>query len=84
MQSVSKEITMLKSALVATGALVLSAFVTAATGSAAMAVTPNCLNKANKYVACTDRLKTKTGQKANQTRTIRTMPLWGFRARNRL
>jgi hypothetical protein len=75
---------MLKSVLVATGALVLSAFVTTATSSVAMAVTPNCLNKANKYVACTDRLKTKTGQKSNQTSTPRTMPLWGFRARNRL
>lgn len=65
---------MLKSVLVASGALVLSAFVTAATSSMAMAVTPNCLNKANKYVACTDRLKTKTGQK---TSTPRTKPLWG-------
>ena len=72
---------MLKSALVATGALVFSAFVTAMTSSGAMAATPNCLNKANKYVACTDRLKTKTGQKANQTRAIRTRPLWGLRAR---
>jgi hypothetical protein len=81
--SVSKEITMLKSALFATGALALSALVTAATGSVAMAVTPNCLNKANKYVACTDKLKTKTGQSANQTRTIRTTPLWGLRVRPR-
>jgi hypothetical protein len=70
---------MLKTALAATGTLVLSAFVTAATGSVAMAATPNCLNKANKYVACTDRLKTKTG-----TRTIRTTPLWGVRAKPRL
>jgi hypothetical protein len=74
---------MLKSALVATGALVLSAFVTATTGSMANAVTPNCLNKANKYVACTDKLKTKTGPAANQTRTIRTKPLWSAGARNR-
>jgi hypothetical protein len=74
---------MLKAALVATGALVLSAFVTATTGSVAMAVTPNCLNKANKYVACTDRLKTKTGPSANQTRTIRTRPLWSVGARSR-
>jgi hypothetical protein len=82
MQSVSKEIAMLKSALVVTGALVLSACVTAAASSAAMAVTPNCLNKPNKYVACTDRLKAKTGQK---TSTPRTTPLWGgMRARNRL
>jgi len=71
---------MLKSVLVATGALVLSAFVTAATSSAAMAGTQNCLTKANKYVACTDRLKTKTGQ----TRAIRTTPLWGVRARPRI
>jgi len=74
---------MLKSALVATGALVLSAFVTAATGSIAIAVTPNCLNKPNKFVACTDRLKTKTPQRANQTRSIRTTPLCGLRTRSR-
>jgi hypothetical protein len=75
--------TMLKAALVVTGSLVLSAFVTAATGSMAKAVTPNCLNKANKYVACTDRLKTKTGPAANRTRVIRTTPLWSAGARNR-
>jgi hypothetical protein len=48
----------------------------------AMAAAPKCLNKANPYVACTDSLKTPTGQKANQT--IRTTPLWGLRARGRL
>jgi len=74
---------MLKSALVATGALVLSAFVAATTGSMANAVTPNCLNKANKYVACTDKLKTKTGPAANRTRIIRTTPLWSAGARSR-
>ena len=69
---------MLKTALVATSTLVLSAFVTAATGSVAIAATPNCLTKVNNYVACTDRFKTKTG-----TRAIRTTPLWGVRARPR-
>ena len=72
---------MLKAALVTTSAFIAVAFVTAMSGSPAMAVTPNCLTKANKYVACTDRLKTKTGP---ATRTIRTKPLWGVRARNRL
>jgi hypothetical protein len=74
---------MLKAALVATSALVAVVFATAVMGPAAMAATPNCLNKANKYVACTDKLKTKTGPAANQTRTIRTTPLWSAGARRR-
>jgi hypothetical protein len=75
---------MLKAALVTTAAFVTVAFAAAMSGSPAMAATPNCLTKANKYVACTDRLKTKTGPAANGKRTIRTTPLWGVRARSRL
>jgi hypothetical protein len=60
----SKEMMMLKTALIATGALVLSAFIAAATGPVAMAATTKCLNKANKYVACTDRFRSKQLQRS--------------------
>ena len=41
------------------GFIVAAAALAAATGPAAMAAAPKCLNKANKYVACTDKLKAK-------------------------
>lgn len=51
--------------LVAAGTLAIAAFTGAATGPEAMAAAPKCLNKANKHVACTDRLKADaTGKKA--------------------
>ncbi len=55
---------MLKSALIATaGTLAIVALTTAATGPEATAAEPKCLNKANKYVACTDKLRAKTQRK---------------------
>jgi hypothetical protein len=50
---------MLKLALIAAGAFAVAVFATAATGPEAMAAAPKCLNKANKYVACTDKLATR-------------------------
>jgi hypothetical protein len=74
---------MLKSALIAAaGAFTVAVLTTAVTGSAAMAAAPKCkVPGTNKLVACTDNLKSQTGQQANQ---IRTQPLWGVRARDRL
>ena len=72
---------MLRGAVIA-AAGAFAVFATALASPVAMADAPKCLNKANPYVACTDSLKTPTGQKANQT--IRTTPLWGLRARGRL
>ena len=55
---------MLKSALIATACtLAIVALTTAATGPEATAAEPKCLNKANKYVACTDKLRAKTQRK---------------------
>jgi hypothetical protein len=79
LQTVSKEITMLKAALVATSALVAVVFTATVTGSAAHAGTKNCVHRVNPYVLCTDKIKAKT----NQTRAVRTTPLWSARARNR-
>jgi hypothetical protein len=48
---------MLKAALAVASALAVAIFSTAVS-PAAMANPPKCKNKANKYVACTDKLKT--------------------------
>jgi hypothetical protein len=57
----NEEVTMLKAApVVAACALVVAVFAIAASGSAAMAGAPKCLNKANQYVACTSNLRAKT------------------------
>ena len=62
---------MLKGAFfVAAGALAVAVFATAVTGPEAMAAAPKCKNKANKYVACTDKLRTKTGQKAAKDKQL--------------
>ncbi len=51
---------MLKSALIAAaGTLAIAAITTVVTGPEAAAA-PKCLNKANKHVACTDKLRAKT------------------------
>lgn len=52
---------MSKGALVAAAStLAVAFFATAITGPAAMAAAPKCKSKANQYVACTDRLTSKT------------------------
>jgi hypothetical protein len=43
-------------AIIAAGVLVIAVLAIAASGSA-IAVAPKCKNKANQYVACTDRLR---------------------------
>ena len=53
---------MLKGAFIA-AACALAVVATAVTGPAAMAAAPKCKNKANKYVACIDKLKAKTERK---------------------
>jgi hypothetical protein len=56
-----EEITMFKYApVVAACALVVAVFAIAASGPAAIAAAPKCLNKANQYVACTSNLRAKT------------------------
>lgn len=85
-------------------AALIAAIVAAPTlqAPAAMAETPKCKTKANKHVACTDKLKATTPRRASdvdgrdfltwqrghsagqRAKAPRTMPLWGFRARNRL
>jgi hypothetical protein len=55
---------MLKGAVIAAaGVLAVAVFASAVTGPSAMAAAPKCKNKANKYVACTDKLKAKTQRK---------------------
>ena len=57
----NEEVTMLKGApVVAASALVVAVFAIAASGPAAIAAAPKCLNKANQYVACTSNLRAKT------------------------
>jgi hypothetical protein len=52
---------MLKGALLAAAStFAVAFFATATTGPAAMAAAPKCKSKANQYVACTDRLTSKT------------------------
>jgi hypothetical protein len=52
----NEEVTMLKGApVVAASALVVAVFAIAASGPAAIAAAPKCLNKANQYVACTQQ-----------------------------
>ena len=48
---------------VAAGALAAAIFATVPAGTEAMAAAPKCLNKANKHVACTDKLKAKAPRK---------------------
>ena len=56
---------MLKGALIATVVtLAVAVVATAAPGPAAMADAPKCKNKANKYVACTDKLKAVSPRRA--------------------
>jgi hypothetical protein len=55
---------MFRSAFIATAsALAFAVFASAVTDPAAMAAAPKCKNKANRYVACTDRLRAKTARK---------------------
>ncbi len=57
---------MLKVALIAAaGALAVTVLATAVTGPEAMAAAPKCKNKANKYVACTDKLKAKSPRRSS-------------------
>ena len=74
---------MLKGALAAFAATVtVAALATAATGPEAIAAAPKCkpnTGGSSKWT-CTSDFKGK-GQ---QAKAPRTMPLWGFRARNRL
>jgi hypothetical protein len=59
-----KEITKLKCTLIAAaGALASAVVMPAFTTPSALAAAPKCLNKANKYVACTNKLKAKTQRK---------------------
>ena len=56
---------MLKGAFIAAaGTLAVAVFATAVAGPAAIAAAPKCKNKWHKYVACIDKLKTKTTQQA--------------------
>ena len=54
---------MLKATLAVASVLAAAVFTTAG-APAATANPPKCKNKANKYVACTDKLKTKTQRKS--------------------
>ena len=57
---------MLKGALIAAaGALAVAVFASAVTGPAVMAAAPKCKNKANPYVACTDKLKKKSPRRSS-------------------
>jgi hypothetical protein len=63
------EIIMLRKLLVATAALGTFGVIIASPGVVApraLAAGPKCLNKANKYVACTDKLASKTQRKKSQ------------------
>jgi hypothetical protein len=57
------EVTMLKMVLVAAGVLAATVVTAALPTPAAMAEAPKCKTKANKYVACTDRLRAKAPRK---------------------
>ena len=57
---------MLRKFLIVTAAVATAAMLAAApalVAPQALAATPKCKNKANKYVACTDKLKAKTQRK---------------------
>jgi len=57
---------MLKIALITTaGALAVAVFASAAAVPTAMADAPKCKNKANKYVACTDKLRARSPRRAS-------------------
>ena len=54
----------MRTALIATaGTLAIVALTIAAAGPEATAAEPKCLNKANKYVACTDKLRATPARK---------------------
>ena len=59
---------MLKGAFIAAGAFAVTFVATALASQAAMAGTPNCLSKANRHVACTDRFKANTQQRRGNGR----------------
>jgi len=62
---------MLKGVFVtASGALAVAVFVSAVAGQSAMAAAPKCQNKANKYAACTDRLKANTTGKKTKDKQL--------------
>jgi hypothetical protein len=57
---------MLKGAVVtAASTLAVAVFAIAVTGPSAMAAGPKCKNQANKYVACTDKLKAKSSRRTS-------------------
>jgi hypothetical protein len=69
---------MLKRALiVAAGTLAIAVFTTAATGPEAMAAAPKCKNKANKYVACTDKLRATPARKTAKGKQL-DVESWGW------
>jgi len=57
---------MLKGILIAAGSgLAAAVLVTSLVGPAAMAAAPKCKTKANKYVACTDKLKANSPRRSS-------------------